>query len=109
MTGEPLSLKSAQEQVDQWIRSTRTGYFDEMTNLARLAEEVGELARIYCRTRGGLTPKAGEDVSHAALAGEMGDTLFVLLCLANQAGISMDDAFRGVLDKIHSRDADRHK
>ncbi len=103
-----LSLADAQAQVDQWIVSTGKGYFPEMTNLGRLVEEVGELARIYNRTRGELKPKPGDDVSPEALQEEMGDVLFVLICLANQAQIDLSTALRGVLSKIATRDRTRH-
>jgi NTP pyrophosphatase (non-canonical NTP hydrolase) len=105
--GDP-GLGAAQREVDAWIRSTGKGYFSELTNLARLVEETGELARIYSRTRGELKAKPGEDVSDAALQEEMGDVLFVLLCLANQAGVDLGEALNGVLDKFRKRDAKRH-
>lgn len=79
-----------------------------MTNLGRLVEEVGELARIYNRTRGELKPKEGDDVSDAALQSEMGDVLFVLICLANQAQIDLSQALSQVLAKVETRDRTRH-
>lgn len=105
-----LSLAAAQRAVDDWIRSTGKGYFAPLTNLTRLTEEVGELARIYARRHGELQPKSSDDVSPAALAEEMGDVLFVLLCLANQEGVRLDAALAGVIAKITERDlaAGRH-
>jgi len=103
-----MTLAEAQGQVDAYIQSTEAGYFPEMVNLARLMEEVGELAHIYCR-RGPLRPKPGDDISEKALSEEMGDTLFVLLCLANQSNIKLDEALRAVLAKFQVRDKDRHR
>ncbi|MCR9144701.1 MAG: nucleotide pyrophosphohydrolase [bacterium] len=107
--GEDLGLRAAQQEVDAWIRSTGKGYFSELTNLARLLEETGELARIYSRTRGELKAKPGEDVSDAALQEEMGDVLFVLMCLANQADIDLGAALNQVLAKFRKRDGKRHQ
>ncbi|MBE7440805.1 MAG: nucleotide pyrophosphohydrolase [Spirochaetales bacterium] len=102
-----MTLAEAQRQVDNYIQGTAAGYFPEIVNLARLMEEVGEMARIYCR-RGPLRPRPGDDISPEALKEEMGDTLFVLLCLANQAGIDLDEALDTVLAKFQIRDKDRH-
>lgn len=104
----PGTLPELQVRVDRYIRATGKGYFDELTNLARLAEETGELARIYARTRGQLKPKASDDVSPAALRREMGDLLFVLICLANQADVDLGAALEEVLAKYERRDAGRH-
>ena len=106
--GNPSTFQAAQKAVDDWIRTTPAGYYPEMTNLARLMEETGELARIYSRSIGGLAPKSGEDISHLALEKEMGDVLFVLICLANQAGIQLDESLARVLEKYSSRDRGRH-
>lgn len=102
-----MTLAQAQAEVDLFIRSTGKGYFPEIVNLARLTEEVGELARIYSR-RGYLKPKPGEDISETALKEELGDVFFVLLCLANQAGLSLQESLALVLEKYSSRDAGRH-
>ena len=103
MSRESLTLADAQKRVDDWIQGAG-GYYSELTNLARLFEESGELARIYARTRGELKPKDGEDLSRAALTSEMGDVLFVLICLANQADIDLGQALESVLDKYTRRD-----
>lgn len=100
----PLTIAEAQRLVDEWIGSTGKGYFAPLTNLARLTEEVGELARIYSRRHGELKPKSSDDVSDAALASEMGDVFFVLLCLANQEGIDLTDALEAVIAKVTRRD-----
>lgn len=102
------TLAELQAAADRYIRATGKGYFDELTNLARLAEETGELARIYARTRGQLKPKTSDDVSPAALRREMGDLLFVLICLANQANIDLGGAVEEVIGKYAQRDAGRH-
>lgn len=109
MSSEELSISTAQRLVDDWIRSTGKGYFSELTNLARLVEETGELARIYARTRGELKAKASDRVDDQALREEMGDLLFVLMCLANQAGVDLGDALNEVLAKYRVRDKDRHQ
>ncbi len=102
------TLAELQARVDRYIRATGKGYFDELTNLARLTEETGELARIYARTRGQLKPKVDDDVSPAALRREMGDLLFVLICLANQADVDLGAAVDEVIAKYATRDARRH-
>ncbi len=104
MSEGPLSIAAAQALVDEWIRSTGKGYFAPLTNLARLTEEVGELARIFARRHGELRPKSSDDISDAALAEEMGDILFVLFCLANQSGVNLEESLRAVLKKITERD-----
>lgn len=104
----PPTLAELQSRVDRYIRATGKGYFDELTNLARLTEETGELARIYARTRGQLKPKTSDDVSPTALRREMGDLLFVLICLANQADVDLGAAVEEVLRKYDERDAGRH-
>ena len=102
-----MSISEAQEQVDQWINTYGVRYFNELTNMVLLTEEVGELARIVARKYGEQSSK-GSDLE-SALEEELADVLFVLICLANQTGIRLEDAFRKTLIKKTNRDADRHK
>ena len=107
-TGEKsdaLSLCDAQRQVDEWIRTYGVRYFSEMTNMAILTEEVGELARIMARKYGDQSFKTGEKEN---LDDEMADVLWVLICLANQTGVDLTEAFRRNLAKKTSRDKERH-
>jgi NTP pyrophosphatase (non-canonical NTP hydrolase) len=106
-TRSSLSIRDAQQQVDQWIRTIGVRYFDEMTNLAQLVEEVGEVARILSRTCGEQSCKKGE--SPGDLADELADVLFVTICLANQSGIDLTDALKTNLEKKTKRDATRHR
>jgi NTP pyrophosphatase (non-canonical NTP hydrolase) len=102
-----ITIRGAQELVDAWIRTYGVRYFSELTNLALLTEEVGELARIMARTYGDQSFKEsdlGRDLSD-----EMADVLWVLLCLANQTGVDLTEALRRNLDKKSSRDATRHR
>ncbi len=103
----PLTIAQAQQQVDQWIRQFGVRYFSELTNLAQLMEEVGELSRVVSRTYGEQSFKAGE--TRAELGDEMADVLFVLICLANQTGVDLDQALRVNLQKKTQRDATRHR
>lgn len=103
----PLTLRQAQDDVDQWIRAIGVRYFDVMTNLAQLVEEVGEVARILSRTCGEQSFKPSDDPGD--LADELADVLFVTICLANQSGIDLTDALRSNLAKKTKRDADRHR
>ena len=99
-TPEPqseITLRQAQSNVDEWIRTIGVRYFNEMTNLAQLVEEVGEVARILSRTVGEQSSKPGE--SPGDLADELSDVLFVTICLANQSGIDLTDALQKNLDK----------
>ena len=107
MSDSSLSLQEAQEVVDQWIRTIGVRYFDEMTNLAQLVEEVGEVARILSRTCGEQSYKSTD--SPGDLADELADVLFVTICLANQSNIDLTDALRKNLDKKTRRDKDRHR
>ncbi|MFM7177152.1 MAG: nucleotide pyrophosphohydrolase [Bacteroidota bacterium] len=101
-----MSLKNTQSQVDQWIKQYGVRYFNELTNMALLTEEVGELARIIARKYGEQSFK--ESDKNVNLADEMVDVLFVLVCLANQTGVDLEDAFQRNMDKKTSRDSQRH-
>ena len=101
-----MTLKEAQEEVDRWIKTYGVRYFSELTNMAVLTEEVGELARVMARKYGDQSFKQGEKDN---LADEMADVLWVLLCLANQTGVDLTEAFRQNLEKKTNRDKDRHK
>ena len=102
-----LSLAQAQQQVDDWIKTVGVRYFNELTNLGILMEEVGELSRLMVRRYGEQSFK--ETDKHKELADEMADVLWVLLCLANQTGVNLTDAWQKNFDKKNSRDANRHK
>ena len=104
---EKLTLYDAQEKVDKWIRYHGVRYFDELTNMAILTEEIGEIARIIAREYGMQSYKKG--VTPKNLSEEIGDVLWVLCCLANQTGVDLTEAFRRSLQKKSSRDATRHK
>ena len=101
-----ITLQEAQERVDHWIKTYGVRYFSELTNMAVLTEEVGELARVISRKYGDQSFKEGEKCN---LADEMADVLWVLLCLANQTGVDLTEAFRHNMDKKTNRDKDRHK
>lgn len=102
-----ITLREAQQQTDEWIRTVGVRYFSELTNLGILMEETGELARIMVRKYGDQSAKAGE--ADKELADEMADVLWVLLCLANQTGIDLTDALQKNFEKKNIRDAERHK
>lgn len=102
-----VTLAEIQQQVDQWIQSVGVRYFSELTNLAQLMEEVGELARIFSRTFGDQSFKPGEAPDQ--LPDELADILFVLVCIANQTGVDLTDAFRKNLNKKTQRDFQRHR
>lgn len=106
---EQILLSDAQSIVDNWIKTVGVRYFSELTNTAVLMEEVGELARLISRTYGDQSFKEGEKQGKEALANEMADVLFVLICLANQTGVNLTEAFHRSMDKKTNRDADRHK
>ncbi|MFN9518759.1 MAG: nucleotide pyrophosphohydrolase, partial [Bacteroidota bacterium] len=97
----------AQKQVDEWIRTVGVRYFNELTNTAMLMEEVGEVARIMARTYGEQSFKDSD--KQKELADELADVLFVVICIANQTGINLEDALVKNLAKKNERDADRHK
>lgn len=102
-----MTIEEAQQQVDEWIQTTGVRYFNELTNMAILTEEVGEVARIIARKYGEQSfKKSDEEVD---LADEMADVLWVLLCLANQTGVDLTTALKKNLDKKTKRDAERHK
>lgn len=102
-----MTIKEAQQVVDEWINSVGVRYYSELTNTAILMEEVGEVARIMARKYGDQSFKASDEVID--LADEMADVLFVLICLANQTGIDLTEALEKNLDKKTKRDAERHK
>lgn len=102
-----ISLAQAQRAVDSWIKATDAGYFSRLTNLAVLAEEVGEVARIIARTDGDQRPKPSDRVGNDALADELADVLWVTLALANQSGIDISSAFVNNLTKKNIRDKER--
>lgn len=104
-----MSLQQAQGLVDEWIKTVGVRYFSELTNTAVLMEEVGELARLMSRSYGDQSFKSGEKQGLEALGEEMADVLFVLICLANQTGVDLTEAFRKNMEKKTVRDADRHK
>jgi NTP pyrophosphatase (non-canonical NTP hydrolase) len=101
-----MTLREAQQQVDGWIRQFGVRYFSELTNLALLMEETGELARIMARKFGDQSAKSSEQPQD--LGDEMADLLFVLICLANQTGIDLEEAFARNLQKKTTRDHLRH-
>ncbi len=101
-----LTIEDAQKQVDQWITTTGVRYFNELTNMVILTEEVGELARIVARRYGEQSEKDSD--KNKDLGDEMADVMWVLICLANQTGINLTDAFRKNLEKKSIRDATRH-
>ena len=103
---DELSIRGAQRMVDRCIKGYGVRYFSELTNMACLTEEVGELARVMARTYGDQSFKAGE---RRDLGEEMADVMWVLMCLANQTGVDLETALRASLEKKTSRDADRHK
>ena len=102
-----MTIKEAQNQVDDWIKTVGVRYFNEWTNMAQLAEEVGEVARIISRRYGEESEK--ESDKEKDLGEEFADVLFVLICLANQTGIDLTDAFQKRMDRKTKRDKDRHK
>lgn len=103
---DDLSLRAIQSVTDDWIRTVGVRYFSELTNLAQLTEEVGELARLISRTYGEQSFK--ESDKHRDLGEEMADVLWVLVCLANQTGVDLTEEFRKRLEKKTARDKTRH-
>jgi NTP pyrophosphatase (non-canonical NTP hydrolase) len=102
-----MTIEEAQQQVDEWIKTVGVRYFNELTNTAILMEEVGELARIMARKYGEQSFKNNE--SDKDMADEMADIMWVLICLANQTGVNLTDAFQKNMDKKTKRDSNRHK
>ena len=100
-----MTIKEAQEAVDQWIKTYGVRYFSELTNMAVLTEEVGELARVMARKYGDQSFKPDEKDN---LGDEMADVLWVLICLANQTGVDLTEEFKKNLEKKTQRDKDRH-
>ncbi|SOD93560.1 NTP pyrophosphatase, house-cleaning of non-canonical NTPs [Spirosoma fluviale] len=101
-----MTIKDAQITVDDWIKTVGVRYFNELTNMAQLTEEVGEVARIIARRYGEQSEK--ESDKNKDLGDELADVLWVLICLANQTGVDLTEAFQKNLDKKNSRDATRH-
>src|SRR3954469_15851210 len=102
-----MEIKEAQQQVDHWIKTVGVRYFSELTNMAILTEEVGELARIMARKYGDQSFK--ERDKNKDLADEMADVLWVLICMANQTGVDLTEALEKNFEKKNIRDANRHK
>lgn len=101
----PMTLDETQQRVDQWIRTYGVRYFSELTNMACLTEEVGELARVMARKYGDQSFKKGETTDPSE---EMADVLWVLICLANQTGVNLTEALQKSFEKKTRRDATRH-
>jgi NTP pyrophosphatase (non-canonical NTP hydrolase) len=102
-----MTIQQAQQQVDGWIKTVGVRYFSELTNMAILTEEVGELARIMARKYGDQSFKESDKDKN--MADEMADVLWVLLCMANQTGVDLTDALEKNFEKKNMRDAERHK
>ena len=103
---EEITIREAQKTVDDWIKTYGVRYFSELTNMAVLTEEVGEMARIMARQYGDQSFKEGEKHD---LGDEMADVLWVLMCLANQTGVDLTEALNNNIEKKTSRDKNRHK
>ena len=102
-----MTIQEAQENVDHWIKTTGVRYFSELTNMAILTEEVGEVARLMARQYGDQSFKSSD--LNKDLADEMADVLWVLICLANQTGVNLTEALAKNFEKKNIRDADRHR
>jgi NTP pyrophosphatase (non-canonical NTP hydrolase) len=107
MPNEEVTIREAQHLVDDWIRTTGVRYFSELTNMAILTEEVGEVARLMCRTYGDQSFR--EVDKDKKLSDELADVLWVVLCIANQTGTDLTDALWKNFEKKNIRDADRHQ
>ena len=101
-----MTIQQAQQQVDNWIKQYGVRYFSELTNMAMLTEEVGEVARIIARRYGEQSEK--ESDKNKDLGDELADVMFIIICLANQTGINLEDALKKNLDKKTKRDSERH-
>jgi len=102
-----MTIQQAQQKVDEWIKTTGVRYFSELTNMAILTEEVGEVARLMSRIYGDQSFK--ESDKNRQLSEELADVLWVLICIANQTGVNLTDALQKNFEKHSTRDADRHK
>ena len=102
-----MTISEAQKQIDEWIKTHGVRYFSELTNMALLTEEVGEVARIIARNYGEQSSKKSD--TDKILADELADVLFVVICLANQTGVDLTDALKKNLEKKTLRDSERHK
>ncbi|MBT3173825.1 MAG: nucleotide pyrophosphohydrolase [Lentimicrobiaceae bacterium] len=102
-----MTIHEAQQKVDDWIKTTGVRYFNELTNVALLTEEVGEVARIIARKYGEQSFKENEKDN--SLGDELADVLFVIICLANQTGIDLENALRENIEKKNNRDKQRHQ
>jgi len=102
-----MTLQEAQKKVDQWIKTTGVRYFSELTNMAILTEEVGEVARLMSRTYGDQSFK--ESDAHKQLSDELADVLWVLICIANQTGVDLTEAMKKNFEKKNARDVERHQ
>ena len=100
-----MTIQEAQERIDAWIKQYGVRYFSELTNMAVLTEEVGEVARVIARRYGDQSSKPGDDLD---LADELADVLWVVMCLANQTGIDLDAALERIFAKKTTRDKERH-
>lgn len=107
MPGEDISIREAQQLIDEWIRTTGVRYFSELTNMAILTEEVGEVARLMSRLYGDQSFK--ESDQQKSLPDELADVLWVLICIANQTGVDLTTALEKNLEKKNVRDAQRHQ
>jgi NTP pyrophosphatase (non-canonical NTP hydrolase) len=105
-----MTIKEAQQSVDQWIKTIGIRYYNELTNTAILTEEVGEVARLMARIYGeqSFKTKEKELTAKSDLADEMADVMFVLICLANQTGVDLTQAFKNNMEKKTTRDTQRH-
>ena len=106
INSDEVTIREAQSKIDTWIKTLGVRYFSELTNLAQLVEEVGEVSRIMSRTYGDQSFKSGE--ADADLGDELADVMFVLICIANQTGVDLTTALQKNLEKKTKRDATRH-